>query len=790
MFDNYIKTTLRFLKQNKVFASINILGLSIALTASFIILLYVINELSYDHFHKNRKQVFRIIKYYGDYDKTFAETPYVLASTLKENFPQVEKAIRTRYMRGFKLKLKDEYIDIPQALATDSEIFDIFTISMIGSTLNQNLLDDQNSIVLSRELAGKFFPNQDPLGKGIIGLANNEDHVFIVKGIYENIPENSSIKASCFVNGKLTIDPINKFYGINNVEISWGKNFWTTWILLSKDCNATLFEKQFMNFEKKNISEEPHNYYNLQNLSDVYLGSDKIWNSGVTANINNIRLFSVIAFLIVLVAAINYIILSTAVSTGRTKEIGIRKATGADNNNIRNQLLSESVLLALFVLPLALLMMWLALPYAEKLFQTDLQIISSNIIIYISAYLALIIFIGVASGIYTSSYLSRLKVINILGKNIFFGKRKQIVRSSLIVVQLVIFCSFVSCTFIIRSQYQYALKKNPGHYTKDILLINLGRDFNGYSAYINSIKSNPNVIMAAGTVFGLPMVNYGFDMFKHFQDKEQNVQVEGISIGYNFLKTMGVTILEGRDFSEEYGSDLKQSTIVNETAIKQLGITDPIGKMLGNQTIIGVVKDFNLHSIHDNIPPLHITLTDRNIQQVAVHYKSEMLNSVLPWLKTEWKKVAPDRPFSYATLEEVIKDTYSSEKNLSVIVSIFALFTLLIAAFGLFGLTLFVTRTRIKEIGIKKVFGSSEQSIIYSFLQENITLVLSATILSIPLTLYFMTKWLNNFSYKVNISWWIFVITFSIASIVVLSTVLIHSYKASRINPVEALKYE
>ncbi len=790
MFKNYIKSSVRFLMRNKVFASINALGLSIALAASFIILLFVINERSYDHFHKNREQIFRVLNYYVDYDKTTAETPYVLATTLKEEFPQVEKAIRTRNLRGFKIKLKDEYINVPQALGTDSEVFDIFTISMIGSTLNKGLLDDENAIVISRDLAEKIFTDQDPIGKEIVGLINNEDHIFIVKGVYENIPENSIFRATCMVNSKWSIDPINKVYGIANADKKWDINYWITWVLLSKDSNIALFEKQFRTFEKKHFSEKANNHYSLQNLSNVYLGSDKIENSKIAGNLKTVKLFSSIAFLIVLVATINYIILSTAVATSRTKEIGIRKTAGADNKSIRNQLLSESILLALLVLPIALVMMWVTLPYAGKLFQTNLHIISSNFIIYAIVYVSVTIIIGVASGIYTSSYLSRLKVISILNNTMYLGKRKQFLRSFLIIIQLVIFCSFVSSTLIIRSQYKYALSKDPGHFTKNILLIDLGRDFNGYSAYINSIKSNPNVIMAAGTVSGLPMSNSGYEIFSHFQDKERKIQGEGIAVGYNFLKTMGIPVVEGRDFSEEYGSDLTKSAILNESAVKQLGITDPIGKVIKNQTIIGVVKDFNLHSIHSIIPPLIITLTDRYIMQIAIYYNPGTLNSLLPMLKEEWKKVAPDRPFSYTTIEEVIKDVYSSERNLTTIISIFAFFTFLIAVIGLFGLTLFVARSKTKEIGIKKILGSTEKSIIYSFLLENFILVSLASLISIPITYYLMTKWLNNFAYKISISWWVFSIAFTIAAIMVLLTVFINAYKASHINPVKALMYE
>jgi putative ABC transport system permease protein len=296
--------------------------------------------------------------------------------------------------------------------------------------------------------------------------------------------------------------------------------------------------------------------------------------------------------------------------------------------------------------------------------------------------------------------------------------------------------------------------------------------------------------MAGGVMDELPMLGSMSSMYPHFQDKTQLVKVEGMAVDYNFIETMGIKILEGREFSQDFGSDLKQSSILNETAVKQLGITDPLGKQIGGSTIIGVVKDFNLHSIHSDIPPLSIQMTDKYIQMVAVHYKPGTLTAVLPMLEDEWKRAAPERPFRFTTIEDLIKNIYSSERNLSVIVLIFALFTLLIAAFGLFGLTLFVSRSRTKEIGIKKTFGSSERSIVYSFLRNNMILVIVSALLSVPVTLYFMTKWLNNFAFRTEIGWWVFVVSFVLAAVVVLLTVSIHSYKASRINPVAALRHE
>ena len=347
MLKNYLKSAIRFIRHNKVFAGINLMGLSIALAASFIMLLFVINELSYNRYHKNSKRVYRVLNYYVDFKKTFSGTPYVLATAMKEEFPQVEKAVRVRYMRGFRLKYKEEAFAVNDAIATDSDIFDIFTLPLISGSSDKDLLDDQNSIVLSRSLAEKVFPGQNPLGKEIVGVVNNTDQVLMVRGVFEDLPENSTFRTQCLLNSKWTLEPINKTFKITNADVNWTMNFWITWVLISKECNVKTLENQFRAFEVKNISEKPPYQYSLQNLGDVYLGSADVANAGITGNRSNVRLFSAIAFLIVLVAAINYIILSTAVSTGRRLEIGIRKTFGAINRIIKNQLLSESVLLAL-----------------------------------------------------------------------------------------------------------------------------------------------------------------------------------------------------------------------------------------------------------------------------------------------------------------------------------------------------------------------------------------------------------------------------------------------------------
>ena len=791
MFRHYLKTAFRFLRRNRLYTIINALGLSISLAVSFIILLFVINEFSYNHCHKKRKQVYRVVNYHKDINTTMAGTPYVLAKTLREEFPQVERAINVRYLSGLKLKLGDEYINVSRALATDSEVFDIFTIPFTGVPLNNDPLGQLNSIVISQKLADQFFPGEDPVGREITGLINNKEELLIVNAVYKDIPRNSTFQANCFLNGRWTLEPLNQAFGVSDMDVSWIWDFWNTWILLSEDSNPAKIDEQFDSFEKRYISEDPHVLYSLQNLSDVYLRSADIANTGRTGNIKNIRLFSTVAFLILLIAAINYIILSIAVSTGRAKEIGIRKTAGASISRIRNQVLSESILLTLMVLPSAILLMWLAKPFAEKLFQKSLDIIPSNVAIYILVYIFLTLFIGLASGLYASSYLSRMKVLDVFKQKVSFGGSRKLFRSALIVIQLVIFCSFVSGTLLIRSQYQFAMNKDPGYFNKDILQIDLGRGFAEYDAFLNGVRSVPEVINAAGTMTGLPMGGWMVSMYPHFQDEEVKVKVEGYAVDYNFLETMGMTMLDGRTFSPDYGSDLTRSVVMNETAVRDLGAEDPVGRMMPDSSIIiGVVKDFNLHSIHTEIPPLVINITDQYLYYILLHYRPGTLADLIPKLKSEWEKVEPDRPFIYSTIEEIFEDTYSAEKNLGSILSISALFALLIATFGLFGLTLFVARSRTHEIGIKKVFGSSERTIVYSFLKSNFFIVVIAELLSIPIVLYFLGKWLNNFPYRTGIGWWVFLAAFIVATLVVLLTVSIHAIRASRTNPVDALRYE
>ncbi|GAB7086147.1 ABC transporter permease [Marinifilum fragile] len=789
MFRNYLKTAIRNLRNNITFTLINTIGLSIALAASFIIVLFVINQLSFNQCHKNKESVYRVINHYIDFKSYMTGTPYVLCETIKEEIPQVSKASNLQNTRSFSIQLQDESINTKRVFGCQSDIFDIFSIPILHGYNNGKLLDDLQAICISESMAKKIFSTSNAVGKEVIATINEKEIAFNVVAVFKDLPKNSTFRPNCLINGLNNIPRMNKHFSTEHAESNWDLDFWTTWIKLADGSNQEEVTKQLKEFESKYLKDKGQKAYSLQKLSDVYLNSEHIQSNDLKGNWNSIKIFIAIAIAIILVALINYVILSTAVSSNRSTEIGIRKTFGAANKQVSLQFLTESLILSVMVLPIAILLMILARPYAENLFETSLPIIPGNMVYYLLAYLFLSIFIGFLAGLYTALGLSRLKVVDILKVKIVQGNKKNFVRSSLIILQLIIFCFFVACAFVINAQYQLAISKNPGFHNKNVLLANV-RNRELLKPFLNEVRQHSSVIKAGGAASGLPSYSSATMMFPHQQNKEEKVKVEGFFVDFGFLETMGVELKEGRYFKSNNANDTKSACILNETALKAFGIENAIGNKLETYEIIGVVKDFYLHSFHTEVPPLMIVITENYLSQIAIQYHEESKEDLLSYLHASWNKLSPDTKLEVSTVEDLIKQMYASEKNKFTIVSIFAFFTMLIASFGLFGLTLFFARSRTKEIGIRKVLGCSEMDIIYSFVKTNIIFVTIACILSIPITNYAMNIWLKDYALKTDIEWSFYIFTFLIASIVVIITVLTHSYRASKLDPVKSLRYE
>nr|WP_319401127.1 FtsX-like permease family protein [uncultured Carboxylicivirga sp.] len=783
---HFFKTAFRFVRRNKVFTAINMVGLSLALTVSFIILLYVINELSYNRFLKNNDKLYRVTLFNKAFDTHDTGTPYVFATGLTETLPQIDKVVRTRRVRKFSIKRNEEWLDVNEAIASEPDIFPLFEIDLHGES--KECLNGMNTIVLSYDLANKIFADKDPLGQEVTCLINGEEQLMVVKGLYKNLPVNSSFQSDCFIDIQWTVNSINKAYepyGMTNVEQQWDFPFWGTWVLLKSNVDVAQFQKTLA---ETTFGNKDQLVFGIQSYKDAYLYSD-VWGGRRVGNLQNIKIFSSIALLILLAASFNYVILSTVISTTRSKEIAIRKTIGATKANTSIQIFGESVLMAFMSLPLAVVFMMVFKPFAEKLFQTDLTIIQSNIALYLMAYVGITLMIGIISGSYLNFYLARLNVIDIL-KNKRIARRKPIFRNALVLFQLVVFSVLISSMLVIRTQYQYGLNYNSGYEKDNIIVLDIGEGLKDYQILLDRLRTNPNVLCAGGTYFSLPMDPRMSSMYPSFEDESVSVKVDGMAVDYDFIEAMGLLVKEGRSFSKESGNDLQNAVILNEKAVQMLGIHDPVGKKLLDKTIIGVIKDFNLYSLRDAIPPLTIEIVDSYLNQIAIRYRENSLPLLLPFIKEQWNKLGEDRPFSYSTINDITASLYTDEQNLNSIVSIFSLVALFITALGLFGLILFVGKQHTKEIGIRKVMGCSRASIIYLFMTKNIQLATVSIIISIPLTFYFMTDWLNNFQYKINFPWWVFMVAFVALIVVVVSTIFYHSYKASSANPVDALRYE
>jgi putative ABC transport system permease protein len=720
---------------------------------------------------------------------SFEGTPYLLTSALQNEFPQIETAVKHCVLPGVSIQHNEELLRT-RTMATNSAIFALYTLPLKWGAVDSKTLENRQSAVISSSLSQKLFNDKNPVGETIVAQINGSDETLTVQAVYHDLPKNSSFRAECLLNDQWGLDYLNYNLSATDAAENWEFNFWTTWILLNNTSDLSTISNALPAFFDKHVSNQSYNEFRLQKMAEAYLNSEGIYNVSSTGNKKHIKLFSTIALLIIIVAVFNYLILSTVVSSLRRKEMAIRKANGASSHELRNQLLGESVLLAFFSLPIALFLAWQGIPIAERLFETHLYIVPKNIPVYALAYGLLTLLAGSLSGLYTAGHLSRLNVINLFNNKLTFAKDKTAFRSILIIVQLVVFCAFISTALIIHAQYSFSLKKDTGHRRDHLLIVDIPIVWDNYEPFINTIRSNSNVISAAGTSGSLPTIHSTFISVPHYTDNTVKVEMEGLEVDFDFVETMDLTITQGRSFDRTFGNDLENSVLLNETAVNQLGIIDPIGQPFQGKTIVGIVKDFNLHSIHSPIPPLAISMSTLYLAQIAIHYQPGTKEELAAQIEKEWTKLMPDSSFSYLTYEDNHQSIYTSEKNLQRIITYAALFTCIIAAFGLFGLTLFETKSKTKSTGIRKVMGSSTLEIMSDSIKKITGFVILSTLLSIPPILFFTNKWLDGFAYKIDFPWWVFLLSGLLAMVISLLTVIWQTWRAATRNPVESLRYE
>jgi len=791
MIKHYIKAALRNITKNKAISIISIIGYTIGLTCALLILLYVLNETSYDRHHKKRDRIYRVIvDHMGAWEQP--GTQYILAPTMRSDFPEISAITRINWLRAEIKKSEDEYIN-EMFNSADNDIFKIFTIPFLQGN-PESALNEPFSVVITESTANEYFENQDPLNKTLTVKIFEDELQLTVTGVIKEFPKTSTFKPEFIVPSDLAARYWSQRFNTKKFLVDWTATYsGQTYLLFPENYDPAGLETKFPDFEKTYLPEASKIKFRLQSLKDVYFKSSHFANNRtVTGNIKNVYVFSLIGFLILVIASINYTILSTARASTRSKEIGIRKVRGAGRKTLVRQILGESIITSFISLPLALLLAYLLLPSVNHLFRKELALQLTENWHFFTGFILLTLLVGLMSGSYLAFYLSSFQPVDVLKSKINTGISKSFYQKILITVQLVIFITLLLGTGIIFRQIKYAQNKDMGFNKEGLMTIYHDDDEfrKRYFSFKNEIIKHQGVVNVSGTLFG-PPYNGGMQWeVPRMDDPDEIVRVEGLGVDFNYIETLEFEIIEGRAFSEEFGSD-SSAIILNESAVKKLGIDDPIGQLINDQKIIGVIKDFHLHSFHTEIMPMIIDIMRLEYaDEVVIRLNPNNISNTIDFIEEKWKEFAPDSPFEYSFFDDALKELYSDEQRFGKIVSLSTLIAVFIACIGMFGLSLFIGEQRIKEIGIRKVFGSSSVQVVKLILKQYMFMVLVGNLVAWPIAWFVMNRWLQNYAYRTNFEIWLFIVVAAVSTFIVLAAMTFQTVKAARTNPSETLKFE
>lgn len=798
MFKNYLKIAFRNLYKNKLYSSVNILGLTIGITSCLLIGIYIAHETSYDRFHINAS---RIVRTTMDYKFGDAAVPTSLTGTkvgpeFKRTFPEIVTYVRiSKNTRA--IKYHDKSFEERNFLYTDSAFLSMFSFGLLSGD-PATALNTPDKLVLTKAMAKKYFGKEDPIGK-VLRVGESKD--FVVTGIIAEPPGNSQIQ----------YDFVASFSSLNASKTEkWSEANYITYLLLHNNSQISAFQKRITAYMKEVCSKElkltGNDYltYHVEPLTTVHLYSSL---EGFEPNnsITYIYILGIVAFLILSIASVNYMNLATAQSAGRTAEIGIRKVLGARQTQIFRQFIGESFFLVAFAIILTLLLSYLALPFfnqlsgkrfeASMLFQ-PLTLISVFILGLVVALIA---------GSYPALILSNLKLIKVLKSGFSFSTGSTALRKSLIVFQFVISIFLIVCTIIIVQQLLFIKQKDLGYNKEQLVVLPMDNKMRpGYDDLKKRFLNQPG-ILSVGAAYEEPTdIGWGDGISAGNASEKKDLTVNAIPTDEDFIKTLGMKIIAGSDYTpadaQQFDTsndsrNLRYTFILNETAVKNLGWKpdEAIGKTIskGNEgTVKGVVKDFHFRSLHEAITPLVIFLDKRSTQKIFVKISARDIESTVQRLEKIWKESVAHRPFEYHFLDDDYAALYKTEQRTAAIFTSFSTLAILLACLGLFALTAYSVIQRTKEIGIRKVLGATITNIIALISREFLFLILIAILISTPLAWLAASRWLQDFSYRIDVEWWVFIIAGAATILIALITVSIQAIKAAVANPIESLRTE
>lgn len=790
MLKNLIKTAVRNILTNLGFSTLNVLGLTLGLTSALFLILYITDELSYDRYHVNAERIYRVQSHINETDDEFtwivAQVPF--AEQVKQDYPEIEATARIFNFNRSLFSVDETEFFEENFYYADSSLFDIFTHKFIYGSPD-GALTHPNDIVLTKTIAEKYFGTQNPVGKSM----KSGDTFYQVTAVIADVPHNSHLRFDALISR----NTLPAQFG------SWGNFGVFTYILFSESTNVQEFEVKMQEMYDKYMASifeamSIHIAYELTPITRIHLYSDNANEPEPTGSITYVYIFSLVALFLILIAVMNYMNLATARSAKRAKEVGLRKVVGSGRGAIISQFLTESSSLTLIALILSSVLMGLALPgfnhLAGKNFGWEV-LMSPTILI---SLVGLVILVGLIGGSYPAFYLSRFSPITAIRGESNSGKRGALMRKVLVVIQFSLSIAMIVCTLVVYNQMNYLKNKDQGWNMENVITLNLPNNeqpgkmvvLKEKLLQIPQIEAVTNISTQVGE--GSSKVIFNVETSEGMDQRGINFAV----VDHDFVETMGITVVKGRDFSPDRPTDTLMSVVINETLAKRFNWEEPLGKKveLGNENtiraeVIGVVKDYHQTGMYNEVESLMLLYRTEN-PIMNIKLKPDQTQATLESISQSWSEVFPNHPFSYEFLTSRFEQQFGADKNRGVVFTLFTALAILIACIGLFGLASFTVEKRTKEIGIRKVLGASEAAIVGLISKEFLILIGISMLIAFPVSGYLMSNWLKNYVYRDTLDVFVFLVP-ALASIVLTAlTISYQAYKAAIMNPADSISDE
>ncbi len=800
MIKNFFLTAWRNLSRNKLLSVLNITGLAIGVAVCLFMIVWLQRELSFDDFHPNAKSIFRISNTFKSESESFSQAPSgsALGAQLPKQLPSVLATCRV-FNDEYKIKYGDNQFIESNAITVDSNFFSFFGFKLTQGNIQQ-CLASPDRIVITENMAKKYFGNDNPIGKTLL---LDDKNPMTVSAVAQNAPVNSQIQFDFLLPASFKRKQLIEQYNFD-IDNFWVGGWPLTYIQLKDPSQWQVAEndinKIVAKFSEKDWKENKMSYhYFLQPISDIHLKSNLRYDSPNNGSLSRVNIFGIVGLIVLLLACINYVNLTTAGAIKRAKETSVRKVVGATRSQLIKQFFTETLIISSFAVLAGMVLFKMLLP----LFSNWIGQQPYSFPINVSNITVIIGFIGIISilsGVYPASVLSSFRPAIALKGSFMHSLRGDFIRKALVVFQFTITIALVASILIISKQMNFIENKSLGFNSNAIVDINFYGDNNvitKYNSIRNEFLSSPYILNvsrhSANVVGGL---GNGWTTTQDINGNEISTSCYTMNVDADYFDTYGMKLAAGRFFSKDFPTDTTKAVIVNEAAVRTFGWKKPenaIGKRFDTgkdaRYVVGVVKDFNFEALHKPVEALRIGYAKQG-SEISLKIDANHIDEALSYVKKTWKNLVPAVPLEYSFIDDRIKEQYNNEQKMQTVFYVFAGLSLFIACLGLFGLSVFVVERKVKEIGIRKVLGANVPGIVGLISKDFVKLVLVAVFIATPLSWYFMNKWLNDFAYRIRIEWWMFVAAGVIALLIALITISFKAVRAALMNPVKSLRTE